>query len=349
MDVILFLQALEPRSVIRLVFGAISWCGDGPLYMLLFPLLYWGKAPSVAVRYGYLWGWAVLVMTVLKGHDTTLRPFLEAPEQVAFLQPLLAGFYWFPSQDLLLAAYRQSPAFPSGHALVATALGLYLAAHTPSVGWRWLLGGGIVLIAVARVYLGVHYPTDVLAGSAIGALLWALATRVRWPVLAAHGARWSLWPWRGLLLTGTLIGVLAVMAPETAVVWLLLLSYPVLLIVARRPIAAYAANRGTAWRTANAVGGCVGVAGLLLATAPLRSLGTLLSVPLVTAWVTLGCPYLLQHLSPVLRHRVPRTGSHGGQCAGSGQPLEQGRPSSRRDGAGEGLARAMAKVFIWRN
>ena len=318
MDMILFLQALEPRAVVRLVFAGISWCGDGPLYFLLFPLLYWGKAPSVAVRYGYLWGWAVLVMIVLKGSTATARPFLAAPEQVAFLQPLLAGFSWFPSPDLLREAYRQSSAFPSGHALVATALGLYLAAHTPSVGWRCLLGGGIVLIPVARVYLGVHYPTDVLAGSAIGALLWVLATRVRWPARPSHEARWLLWPWRDLLLTGTLIGVLAVMALGAAVVWLLLLSYPVLLTVARRPIAAYAADRGAGWRTANAVGGCVGVGGLLLATAPLRSLGMLLSVPLVTAWVTLGCPYLLQHLKPVLCRCVQRTGSGGGQRAGSG-------------------------------
>jgi membrane-associated phospholipid phosphatase len=306
---------------VRLVFAGISWCGDGPLYFLLFPLLYWGKAPSVAVRYGYLWGWAVLSMTVLKGSGTTLRPFLAAPEQVAFLQPLLAGFYWFPSQDLLRAAYHQSPAFPSGHALVATALGLYLATHTASRGGRCLLGSGFVLMAVARLYLGVHYPSDVLAGSAIGGVLWALATRVRWPVRAAQEARWRLGPWRGLPLTGMLLGVLAVMAREAAVAWLVLLSYPVLLTVARRPIAAYAADRGVGWCTANAVGGGLGVAGLLLATAPLRSLGLLLSVPLVTAWVTLGCPWLLHHLAPLWRPRVPRTGIHGGPCGEIGQPL----------------------------
>ena len=307
MDIILFLQALEPREVFRLGFALLSWCGDGPLYFLLFPLLYWGKAPSVAVRYGYLWGWAVLVMTVLKGHAATLRPFLAAPEQVAFLQPSLAGFYWFASADLLRDAYRQSSAFPSGHALVATALGLYLMPHAPSAGWRWLLGGSIVLIPVARVYLGVHYPTDVLAGSAIGALLWALATRVRWTVLACHLEPWGLRLWPGLLVV-TLTGVLAVMAPKALLVWLLLLSYPVLLTVARRPVAAYAADGGTGWRTANAVGGCVGVGGLLLATAPFLSLGMLLSVPLVTAWVTLGCPWLLQRLSPALRSTAPPAG-----------------------------------------
>jgi len=322
MDVILFLQALEPRSVVRFVFAAVSWCGDGPLYMLLFPLLYWGKAPSVAVRYGYLWGWAVLVMTVLKGRGTTLRPFLAAPEQVAFLQPLLAGFYWFPSQDLLLAAYRQNPAFPSGHALVATALGLYLTSHTPSVGWRWLLGGGIVLIPVARLYLGVHSPTDVLAGSAVGVVLWSLSTRVRWPALTRHMERWGLRPWHRLLLAVTFTGVLAMISRDAAVVWLMLLSYPVLLTGARRPIASFAVDRGAAWRTAHAVGSCLGVGGLLIATASLRSLGTLLSVPLVTAWVTLGCPYLLQRLYPVRRSLVQRTGSLGGQRAGSGQPME---------------------------
>jgi membrane-associated phospholipid phosphatase len=334
MEMILWLQALEPRAVVRLVFAGISWCGDGPLYFLVFPLLYWGHAPSVAVRYGYLWGWAVLVMTVLKGASATVRPFQAAPEQVALLQPFLAGFYWFPSAELLREAYHQSPAFPSGHALVATALGLYLAAQTASVGWRCLLGSGIVLIAVARVYLGVHYPSDVLAGSAIGVVLWALATRVRWPVRAAHKARWRPWPWRGLPLTGMLLGVLAVMAREAAVAWLFLLSYPVLLTVARRPIAAYAAGRGAGWCTANAVGGGVGVAGILLATAPLRSLGLLLSVPLVTAWVTLGCPWLLHHLSPVWRPRVPRTGAHRGPCGGSGQLLAQGRTCFRRDGSG---------------
>jgi len=52
MDIILFLQALEPQEVFRLSFAVLSWCDDGPLYFLLFPLLYWGKAPSMAVRYG---------------------------------------------------------------------------------------------------------------------------------------------------------------------------------------------------------------------------------------------------------------------------------------------------------
>ena len=85
MALIIWLQAFEPRVLLRVVFASISWCGDGPLYFVLFPLLYWRKAPVIAIRYGYLVGVAVLVLTVLKAQTATLRPFLTAPGQVAFL------------------------------------------------------------------------------------------------------------------------------------------------------------------------------------------------------------------------------------------------------------------------
>jgi hypothetical protein len=131
-------------------------------------------------------------------------------------------------------------------------------------------------------------------------------------VLACHLERWGLRPWHRLLLAGTLTGVLVLLSREAAVVWLLLVSYPVLLTVARRRIASLAVDRGAAWRTAHAVVGCLGVGGLLMATAPLLSRGILLSVPLVTVWVTLGCPSLLQHLVPVLHRLGQRMGACGG-------------------------------------
>src|ERR1700694_3136818 len=64
MALIIWLQALEPHALWRCVFAMLSWCGDGPLYVLLFPLLYWRKAPAIAIRYGYVVGLAVLLLTV---------------------------------------------------------------------------------------------------------------------------------------------------------------------------------------------------------------------------------------------------------------------------------------------
>lgn len=82
-----------------------------------------------------------------------------------------------------------SAAFPSGHALGATAIYLtlaaLLAAVQPSAVVKTYLLAWSVLIAIAvgasRVYLGVHWPTDVAAGWAIGAAwacLWWLVVRV---------------------------------------------------------------------------------------------------------------------------------------------------------------------------
>ena len=46
MPLIVWLQALEPHALWHLGFAMLSWCGDGPLYVLLFPLLSWRKAPE---------------------------------------------------------------------------------------------------------------------------------------------------------------------------------------------------------------------------------------------------------------------------------------------------------------
>jgi undecaprenyl-diphosphatase len=78
-------------------------------------------------------------------------------------------------------AVVDSPSFPSGHAMFAAAVYLTLGAILARTTTRWrlrlyFLGVALAvtgLIAFTRVYLGVHYPTDVLAGMTAGAL-WAI-------------------------------------------------------------------------------------------------------------------------------------------------------------------------------
>lgn len=79
-----------------------------------------------------------------------------------------------PTAEHLVEATSMS--FPSGHAMSSIAFFgflIYLVWRLISIDWiRWLLsfvlGLLILLIGFSRVYLGVHYPSDVLAGYAAG-------------------------------------------------------------------------------------------------------------------------------------------------------------------------------------
>lgn len=100
-----------------------------------------------------------------------------------------------PRPDLVPHLVQVSNAsFPSGHAMISSAvyltLALMLAESMPRDGWRGRAGRVAVvaffsliavLIGMSRVYLGVHWPSDVLAG-------WCFGTA--WALLVWMGDRW---------------------------------------------------------------------------------------------------------------------------------------------------------------
>lgn len=66
--------------------------------------------------------------------------------------------------------------FPSGHTLHAVALAMVATAYHPAL--VWVLAPFAALTAVSRTVLGLHYPSDVLAGAVIGASVATASLRL---------------------------------------------------------------------------------------------------------------------------------------------------------------------------
>jgi len=135
-------------------FSAVSWLGNGPVWyvqMLAFALLGGRSGRMAAAHMAVVGIVGVLVYTVLKQHTVRERPFM-AHADIAFGIAPLDRF-----------------SFPSGHTLHAVALSVVAASYFPEL--VWILAPFVALTGLSRIVLGLHYPSDVLAGGVLGLLL----------------------------------------------------------------------------------------------------------------------------------------------------------------------------------
>lgn len=127
-------------------YGGLVWIALAP------PLAHWARLPvlrTTIVTAGCVWT-SDLLANMLKTAVGRPRPF----EVIAHPEPLITG--------------TVASSFPSGHAATSAAGAVILSVLVGRRIWPWLLGLAL-LIGFSRVYVGVHYPGDVLGGAAIGA------------------------------------------------------------------------------------------------------------------------------------------------------------------------------------
>jgi undecaprenyl-diphosphatase len=139
---------------LRALLRTASRLGDGVFwYALMAALLAYHGGPALP---------AVLHMLLVGGASTLIYKWLKArtlrPRPYRVLQSIALG-----------AVPLDQFSFPSGHTLHAVAFSILASANFPDTAW--VVWPFTALVALSRPVLGLHYPSDVLAGAAIGAVV----------------------------------------------------------------------------------------------------------------------------------------------------------------------------------
>lgn len=154
-----FIQALQTFSpALDSLMNGFTFLGRIEFYLILIPFIYWAVDRRIGVR-------ALLILIYTDIFATSFKLLFHEPRP-----------YWLGGVKELSA--ETSYGIPSSHASNSLAVGGYLMARVKQTWARWLIGIIVFFIAFSRLYLGVHFPQDVLFGWLIGfAMLWAFA---RW-------------------------------------------------------------------------------------------------------------------------------------------------------------------------
>lgn len=158
------IQSIAPE-IMSVVASILTMCGEQYVLVVVMGFLYWGYNKE----YGRYLGINILVGTVwnplIKNIFCRRRPYFDH-EGIKCFKPAEAD------ADLYDIA-AQGFSFPSGHSMNSTIIYGSLSAYKDMAKkHKWLVVVSVVmpiLIGISRVFLGVHYPTDVLVGWAVGA------------------------------------------------------------------------------------------------------------------------------------------------------------------------------------
>jgi membrane-associated phospholipid phosphatase len=289
--VVRWFQQFSPG--LDLPFKILTFLGDPEFYLLFMPLLYWCIDRRRGARLLVLFLISAYLNSIAKVIASQPRPF-EYDAKVKALVHAGGG------------------GLPSGHTQGAVVVWGFIAAQVKKPG-MWILAGFLMIgIPLSRLYLGVHFPTDLLGGYVIGAALLAVYLRFA-PVMEAWlvkgGIRWQMAAAIGLPIGLILLSPAG--ARYTVTAGSVLLGFAPGMILERRWVRFDCGGSIFRRLLRFAVGGVVVVAlwaGLKVAFSTLtpETFFRILRYALIGLWCSWGAPWLFVRLklSETLKNRI---------------------------------------------
>lgn len=151
LPLMIFLQEIE-TSFLDILSEIVTFFGEIPLPLLISIFIYWcwDKKKGFVIVSSLMS--AMMSMQILKAIFRVPRPFMKYPELIqGKRQQTATGF-----------------SFPSGHSTTAAAFYGSLAYNFKMKWLRFISIILVILVPVSRLYLGVHWPLDILIGTFIG-------------------------------------------------------------------------------------------------------------------------------------------------------------------------------------
>ena len=156
MEIIKFIQTFSSPFLDNF-FQTVTMLGEEYFYIVLLSLVFW----CIDKRYGYKLSFAFLFSGVVNG---VVKSIVSAPRPI--------GVEGIRSLRVETAT---GTSFPSGHTQNIASFLVSLMKQLRR-GWAYVAGCVLILlVAVSRLYLGVHWPVDVLGGIVIGTVCVLLA------------------------------------------------------------------------------------------------------------------------------------------------------------------------------
>lgn len=175
-SVLIWFSSLQ-NSVLNFIASIFTFMGNEPFYFLVIPFVYICFSKTVGFRLLYILLFSMYVNTFIKINVAAPRPVNVEGVNPLFIESADSHFYPYDS-------------FPSGHAQGSATLFGYLA-YTVQNKLFWIVAGFLVFfISISRLYVGMHWPIDVISGALLAIFLLVIAIRVE-RFITTRSVRWQ--------------------------------------------------------------------------------------------------------------------------------------------------------------